>query len=168
MASTNVKWYAMGFKTDGTPGARTICDYDPEDTKNASKISDLKDSIKKMDADISTVEIITAEEYDKYVQDGNVRDMDTGKPIPYVAPEPTEAEKLKSYQNTTIPKIQALLTATDYQAIKFSEGVITEAQFANLKEARIAWRKAINDIQAAATLADAQAVTYSTDIPKVD
>ena len=62
----------------------------------------------------------------------------------------------------------ALLTKTDYEAIKYAEGIITTDNFANLKTAREAWRTAINSIQACTTVDAVNAVTYSTDIPAVD
>ena len=64
--------------------------------------------------------------------------------------------------------LQGLLKRTDYEAIKYAEGVTTAAQFANLKTAREAWRTAINSIQACTTVDAVNAVTYSTDIPAVD
>lgn len=96
MPSTNVKWYCMAFSADGTPGARTICSCDPDDSKNEDKITALKNQVKEYQEDASVIEIITADQYDQYVQSGYVRDMSTGKPVPYVAPEPTEAEKKAS------------------------------------------------------------------------
>lgn len=82
--------------------------------------------------------------------------------------EPTDAEKLVAAQDSKIAALQGLLKKTDYEAIKYAEGVITATQFANLKVAREAWRTAINTVQSCATVADVQAVAYSTDIPAVD
>ena len=79
-----------------------------------------------------------------------------------------ETAKLAAAQNTKITILQGLLTRTDYQAIKYAEGVITATQFANLKAARIAWRTAIDTIQACTTVDAVNAVTYNTDIPSVD
>lgn len=77
------------------------------------------------------------------------------------------AAALSQAQNTKISKIDALLKQTDYEAIKYAEGIITADQYTNLKAARIAWRTAINTIQACTTIAAVDAVTYSTDIPSV-
>lgn len=41
------------------------------------------------------------------------------------------------------------LDRTDYQAIKFSEGEMLEADYAPIKEQRKSWRKQINDYEAA-------------------
>jgi len=59
------------------------------------------------------------------------------------------------------------LADTDYEAIKYSEGVIAD-KFAELKIASEAWYKAINNIQAATTVDEANAVTYLTTILTVD
>lgn len=80
----------------------------------------------------------------------------------------TDAEKLAAAQDSKIAALQGLLKRTDYEAIKYAEGIITATQFANLKAAREAWRTAINTIQTCTTVADVQAVTYSTDIPAVE
>ena len=80
----------------------------------------------------------------------------------------TDAEKLAAAQDSKTAILKALLAKTDYEAIKYAEGVITATQFANLKTAREAWRTAINAIQACTTVDAVNAVTYSTDIPAVD
>ena len=76
--------------------------------------------------------------------------------------------KLVAVQNAKIAILQGLLTKTDYQAIKYAEGIINATQYANLKVARAAWRAAINTIQACTTVDAVNAVTYSTDIPTID
>lgn len=43
-----------------------------------------------------------------------------------------------------IAKLKAKLSATDYQAIKYAEGFISEADYAPIKEQRQAWRDRIN------------------------
>ena len=80
----------------------------------------------------------------------------------------TDAEKLVVAQESKVAILKALLTKTDYEAIKYAEGIITADNFANLKTAREAWRTAINSIQACTTVDAVNAVTYSTDIPAVD
>jgi hypothetical protein len=85
----------------------------------------------------------------------------------YTDVEPAEHVK-ERYSSTAISALKSLLAQTDYEAIKYAEGVTTETQFANLKTAREAWRTAINTIQAATTVEEVTAVTYSTTIPAVD
>lgn len=46
-----------------------------------------------------------------------------------------------------IQMLKDLLRNTDYKAIKFAEGEITEEEFAPVREQRKAWRKEINEIE---------------------
>ena len=80
----------------------------------------------------------------------------------------TPTKTLAEMQETKTAKLRELLAQTDYEAIKYAEGVITADKFANLKTAREAWRTAINSIQDATTVEEVTAVTYSTIIPTVD
>lgn len=117
MSSTNVSFYCAAFDKDGKRIASTICNYDPSDSKNADKITKLQDDLKTLLKDTvpAVVEIITAADYDLYAQKGYVRDEQTGKPIPYIPPEPTVAEKTLSAANTLkneyTPQIAALKDA---------------------------------------------------------
>ena len=97
--ATNVKYYCMGFLKDGTPSVRTFADRKPIEKNNTEYINNLKSKVQTMASDIelATVEIITAADYNLYVNgDGEnsyVRDMETGKPKIYIPPEPTKEEK---------------------------------------------------------------------------
>ena len=42
---------------------------------------------------------------------------------------------------------QQLLSNTDYKALKHSEGVISEEEYADIKQKRIEWRLKINELQ---------------------
>lgn len=95
--ATNVKYYCMGFLADGTPSVRTFANTKDIEKENEKYIVELKQKVKEMSADEpATVEIISAEEYNLYVNgDGTntyVRDMETGKPKIYIPPEPTKEE----------------------------------------------------------------------------
>jgi hypothetical protein len=46
-----------------------------------------------------------------------------------------------------IAELKAHLSKTDYQAIKFAEGELTEEEFAPIKEQRRAWRVEINELE---------------------
>lgn len=48
----------------------------------------------------------------------------------------------------SIPKLKQNLKKTDYQAIKFSEGAISEEDYAPLRAQRQAWRDEINRLEA--------------------
>ena len=95
--ATNVKYYCMGFLADGTPSVRTFANTKDIEKNNEKYIVELKQKVKEMSTDeFVTVEIITASDYDLYVNgDGTntyIRDMETGKPKIYVAPDPTQEE----------------------------------------------------------------------------
>lgn len=103
--ATNVKYYCMGFLADGTPSVRTFANTKDIEKENEKYIVELKQKVKEMSAnELATVEIISAEEYNLYVNgDGTntyVRDMETGKPKIYVMPEPTQQEKQIAEVNT--------------------------------------------------------------------
>lgn len=94
--ATNVKYYCMGFLEDGAPSVRTFASTKKIEENDEKYITELKQKVKEMSSDeLATVEIITAADYDLYVNgDGNtyVRDMETGTPKVYVPPEPTKEE----------------------------------------------------------------------------
>lgn len=95
--ATNVKYYCMGFLIDGTPSVRTFANTKDIEKENEKYIVELKQKVKKMtEEELSVVEIISAEEYNLYVNgDGTnsyIRDMETGKPKIYIPPEPTKEE----------------------------------------------------------------------------
>ncbi|MBQ9720321.1 MAG: hypothetical protein IJV64_06455 [Oscillospiraceae bacterium] len=46
-----------------------------------------------------------------------------------------------------INALKQLLTNTDYQAIKHSEGEMSEEEFAPIREKRQGWRERINELQ---------------------
>lgn len=46
-----------------------------------------------------------------------------------------------------IAKLKDKLQKTDYKAIKFAEGLISEEEYAPIKEQRQAWRNEINKLE---------------------
>ena len=95
--ATNVKYYCMGFLANGTPSVRTFASTKEIEKNDEKYITELKQKVKEMsNEELATVEIITAADYDLYVNgDGTniyVRDMETGTPKVYVPPEPTKEE----------------------------------------------------------------------------
>ena len=59
----------------------------------------------------------------------------------------TKADTIASI-NQQIRELQDKLSATDYQALKYSEGWITEKDYTEIKANRQSWRGAINQLQA--------------------
>lgn len=59
----------------------------------------------------------------------------------------TKADTIASI-NQQIRELQGKLAATDYQALKYSEGWITEKDYTEIKANRQSWRDTINQLQA--------------------
>ena len=63
--------------------------------------------------------------------------------IPY-----TESQLEKIAAKLEIEELKAKLFATDYKAIKYAEGAMTEEEYADTKAQRQAWRDRINELEA--------------------
>ena len=108
MSATNVDYYCAGFDDAGKRVGSVICDFNPTKDKNTERVQKLLEEGKKLFSDAAVVEIITAEDYDKYVSGEYIRGSD-GKPAAYVAPDPTAAEKKVSAIATIKAKYQPQL-----------------------------------------------------------
>lgn len=108
MSATNVDYYCAGFDDAGKRVGSVICDFNPTKDKNTARVQKLLEEGKKLFIDAAVVEIITAEDYDKYVSGEYIRGSD-GKPAAYVTPEPTAAEKKVSGIATIKAKYQPQL-----------------------------------------------------------
>lgn len=108
MSATNVDYYCAGFDDTGKRVGSLICDFNPAKDKNTERVQKLLEEGKKLFSDAAVVEIITAEDYDKYVSGEYIRGSD-GKPAAYVAPEPTSAEKKASAISAIKAKYQPQL-----------------------------------------------------------
>ena len=60
----------------------------------------------------------------------------------------TESELSIADKKKRINELKAFLQATDYQAIKYAEGFISETDYAPIKAQRQAWRDEINALEA--------------------
>lgn len=113
MTSTNVDYYCAAFDADGKRIYSAICDFDPTKDKNTDKVQALKDKAKEIVSDAAVIEIITADDFNAYL-DGKVRGSD-GKPTDYIPPEPTETEKKTAAINAIKAKynnqLDAMVTA---------------------------------------------------------
>lgn len=89
MNSSNVDFYIAGFGADGKRVGSIICDFNPE--KNPKKLKEALAEAKEKFPEAVVVEPIGADAFNQYLA-GDIRGAD-GKPIKYVAPEPTEEEK---------------------------------------------------------------------------
>lgn len=68
-----------------------------------------------------------------------------GKTI-LVPNDPTE-ENRKNEATLRIAELKKLLADSDYQAIKYAEGVISASEYVSIKAKREMWRKEINDLE---------------------
>lgn len=88
----NTQHYVAGFNASGRRVVTILCEYDPMDPSSASLLQADKEKAAKLASDATVIELIDQATFEQYMSNC-VRDMQTGKPIPYVAPEPTAEEK---------------------------------------------------------------------------
>ena len=55
---------------------------------------------------------------------------------------------IETSQNKEINELKQKLADTDYQALKYAEGQISEEEYLPIKEQRQAWRDRINELEA--------------------
>lgn len=70
------------------------------------------------------------------VEDGRLTDI-----TPTERPEPVQTFEVQIFA------LKQQLTATDYQAIKYAEGFLSESDYAPVKAKRQAWRDEINRLE---------------------
>ena len=92
MFKTNVEYYGVGFDSSGNRICAHICDFDPKKEKKAGKVEELLKKVKETE-NVTVAEIVDSDTYNKYLNGGCVRNMETGQPVDYVPPEPTAEEK---------------------------------------------------------------------------
>ena len=59
----------------------------------------------------------------------------------------TESELAIAYKKKRISELKELLKATDYQAIKYAEGFISEEDYLPIKQTRLGYRNEINELE---------------------
>ena len=59
----------------------------------------------------------------------------------------TESELAIAYKKKRIAELKSLLQATDYQAIKYAEGFISEEDYLPIKKTRQEYRNEINELE---------------------
>ena len=65
-----------------------------------------------------------------------------------VCPMKTEQDKLKDQYRIEITQLKKLLSDTDYKAIKYAEGQISEDDYASVRAERQGYRDRINELEA--------------------
>lgn len=110
MNATNVDYYIVGFKSDGSRAAGKICMFDP--IKHQDKLEAEAEKMKANNSDIVTVKAVTTEDYMNLLGNNTngkeyILSGDTFVPKPdYV---PTEAEKKQAAIATIKAKYQPTL-----------------------------------------------------------
>lgn len=134
MNNTNVDYYIAGFDADGKRVGSRICEFDPQKSKNAVKLDALKKEAKELFADATVVEIISAEDFNKYISGDYIRGTG-GKPIAYAPPEPTKEEKRQIELDTLDRKYADKLSNLELEMAK-AKAIEDEDLYTELKEER--------------------------------
>lgn len=142
MTGTNVDYYCAAFDADGKRIYSAICDFDPTKDKNTDKVQALKDKAKEIVSDAAVIEIITADDFNAYL-DGKVRGSD-GKPTEYVAPEPTAEEKASLAAEYASNKAD-MLTALQAAQLAGNTDAVASIQ-ADYKEMTEAYKDAVEGV----------------------
>ncbi|MDY2965175.1 MAG: hypothetical protein SOR58_03130 [Megasphaera massiliensis] len=91
----NTPYYVAGFDKSGRRVVTILCEYDPTNPSSEKMLQADKEKAVKMASDASVIEVIDQDTFGMYMNNC-IRDMVTGKPILYVAPEPTAEERKAS------------------------------------------------------------------------
>ena len=129
--SSNVDFYIAGFGADGKRVGSIICDFNPE--KNPKKLKEALAEAKEKFPEAVVVEPIGADAFNQYL-DGYIRGAD-GKPIKYVAPEPTVEAQRQIELNTLDRKYADKLSNIELEMAK-AKAIEDEELYTELKEER--------------------------------
>lgn len=134
MNSSNVDFYIAGFGADGKRVGSLICEFNPTKDKNAGKLDVLKKGAKELFADATVIEIISAEDFNKYISGDYIRGTG-GKPIAYAPPEPTEEEKRQMALSVLDKEYAEKLSNLEIEMAK-AKAIEDEDLYTELKEER--------------------------------
>lgn len=132
MNSSNVDFYIAGFGADGKRVGSRICEFDPQKSPNAGKLDALKKGAKELFADATVIEIISADDFNKYISGDYIRGTD-GKPIAYAPPEPTEEEKRQMALSALDKEYAEKLSNLEIEMAK-AKAIEDEELYSDLKE----------------------------------
>ena len=82
------------------------------------------------------------------VEDVQVSDINHGYYPKELCPMQTEEDLLKDQYRLEITQLKKALSDTDYKAIKYAEGQISEEEYASVKAERQGYRDRINELEA--------------------
>lgn len=134
MNNTNVEYYIAGFTANGKRVGSLMCEFDPQKSKNAVKLDALKKEAKELFADATVIEIISAEDFNKYISGDYIRGTG-GKPIAYTPPEPTEEEKRQMALSALDKEYAEKLSNLEIEMAK-AKAIEDEDLYTELKEER--------------------------------
>lgn len=134
MNNTNVDYYIAGFGADGKRVGSLICEFNPTKDKNAGELNALKKEAKGLFTDATVIEIISAEDFNKYISGNYIRGSD-GNPVKYVSPEQTEKEQRQTELNTLDRKYADKLSNIELEMAK-AKAIEDEDLYTELKEER--------------------------------
>lgn len=69
-----------------------------------------------------------------------------------------QAAEVKQAAELKVDRVQRLLAATDYKALKVADGALTAQEYAPWKKLRAHWRDTVNAMQAAQTIEELDAI----------
>lgn len=133
MNNTNVDYYIAGFDAEGKRVGSRICEFDPQKSHNAGKLDALKKGAKELFADATVIEIISADAFNQYL-DGYIRSAD-GKPVEYIAPEPTIEEQRQITLNSLDQEYAGRLNSLELEMAK-AKAIEDGELYTELKEER--------------------------------
>ena len=81
------------------------------------------------------------------IEDVQVSDINYGYYPKELCPMKTEADKLKDEYRLEIQQLKKQLSDTDYKAIKYAEGQISESEYAPVRAERQGYRDRINELE---------------------
>lgn len=131
MNSSNVDFYIAGFGADGKRVGSIICGFNPE--KNPKKLKEALAEAKEKFPDAVVVEPIGADAFNQYL-DGYIRSAD-GKPVEYIAPEPTIEEQRQITLNSLDQEYAGRLNSLELEMAK-AKAIENEELYADLKTER--------------------------------
>lgn len=134
MNRSNVDFYIAGFDADGKRVGSLICEFNPTKDKNAGELNALKKEAKELFTDATVIEIISAEDFNKYISGDYIRGTD-GKPIVYAPPEPTEEEKRQMALSALDKEYAEKLSNLEIEMAK-AKAIEDEDLYTELKEER--------------------------------
>lgn len=107
----------------------------------------------------SGYELVPCEEWQKLIgnYDGQEYVKDVVNGSGYVV-KPPYKPTLEETKEEKLTALQKLLTDTDYKAIKYAEGALTEDEYMPIRLSRQQWREAYNAIESATTLEEINTV----------